>query len=104
MAVAELVPTVPVVERSVVGVGEQFVAAPDLGASSRYVAPRDFIWNDTDPVDLAGHGTHVAGSIGQLTNNGVGVAGVAFNVRWTSGENAGTTQRVDCSRIWVVVD
>ena len=48
---------------------------------SRYVAPRDFIWNDTDPVDLAGHGTHVAGTIGQLTNNGVGVAGVAFNVR-----------------------
>jgi serine protease len=58
-----------------------FGAAPELGASSRYVAPRDFIWNDTDPVDLAGHGTHVAGTIGQLTNNGVGVAGVAFNVR-----------------------
>jgi serine protease len=58
-----------------------FAAAPELGASSRYVAPRDFIWNDTDPVDLAGHGTHVAGTIGQLTNNGVGVAGVAFNVR-----------------------
>ena len=58
-----------------------FAAAPELGASSRFVAPRDFIWNDNDPVDLAGHGTHVAGTIGQLTNNGVGVAGVAFNVR-----------------------
>jgi serine protease len=58
-----------------------FAAAPELGAASRYVAPRDFIWNDNDPLDLAGHGTHVAGTIGQLTNNGVGVAGVAFNVR-----------------------
>ena len=28
-----------------------------------------------------GHGTHVSGTIGQLTNNGVGTAGVAYNVR-----------------------
>ena len=45
------------------------------------MAPRDFIWDDNDPVDLDGHGTHVSGTIGQLTNNGVGTAGVAFNVR-----------------------
>ena len=45
-----------------------------------FVAPRDFIWND-DPVDLDGHGTHVAGTIGQLTNNSIGVAGMAYNVR-----------------------
>ena len=57
-----------------------FAAAPDLGAD-RYVAPRDFIWDDNLPFDLAGHGTHVAGTIGQLTNNGMGVAGIAFNVR-----------------------
>jgi serine protease len=60
-----------------------FAAAPDLGASGspRFVAPRDFIWNDNLPVDLDGHGTHVAGTIGQLTNNNSGVAGVAYNVR-----------------------
>jgi serine protease len=58
-----------------------FAAAPDLAGPNRFVAPRDFIWNDTDPLDLDGHGTHVAGTIGQLTNNGVGVAGIAFNVR-----------------------
>jgi serine protease len=57
-----------------------FAAAPDLGAD-RYVAPYDFIWNDALPLDLAGHGTHVAGTIGQLTNNGMGVAGLAFNVK-----------------------
>jgi serine protease len=60
-----------------------FAAAPELGASGseRFVAPRDFIWNDDVPVDLDGHGTHVAGTIGQLTNNGTGVAGMAYNVR-----------------------
>ncbi len=58
-----------------------FAAAPDLGSGDRFVSPRDFIWNTTDPLDLDGHGTHVSGTIGQLTNNGVGVAGVAFNVR-----------------------
>jgi serine protease len=58
-----------------------FAAAPDLTSANRFVAPRDFIWNDTDPVDLLGHGTHVAGTIGQLTDNGSGGAGMAFNVR-----------------------
>ena len=58
-----------------------FAAAPDLGGSDRFVSPRDFIWNDTSPLDLDGHGTHVTGTIGQLTNNGIGGAGMAFNVR-----------------------
>ena len=58
-----------------------FAAAPDLAGPNRFVAPFDFTWNDVHPVDTLGHGTHVAGTIGQLTNNGVGVAGMAFNVR-----------------------
>jgi serine protease len=58
-----------------------FAAAPDLGDASRFVAPHDFIWDDDLPLDLDGHGTHVAGTIGQATNNGIGVAGMAFNVR-----------------------
>jgi serine protease len=58
-----------------------FAAAPELGDPSRFVAPRDFIWDDNEPVDLDGHGTHVAGTVGQLTNNSQGVAGMAFNVR-----------------------
>jgi serine protease len=58
-----------------------FAAAPDLSGPDRFVAPRDFIWETTTPLDLDGHGTHVAGTIGQLTNNGVGTAGMAFNVR-----------------------
>ena len=58
-----------------------FAAAPELGDPDRFVAPRDLIWDNTTPLDLDGHGTHVSGIIGQLTNNGVGVAGMAFNVR-----------------------
>jgi serine protease len=58
-----------------------FAIAPELGGADRFVAPRDFIWNDNNPLDLDGHGTHVAGTIGQLTNNAIGGAGVAYNVK-----------------------
>jgi serine protease len=57
-----------------------FAFAPELGGT-RFVTPRDFIWDDDEPFDFDGHGTHVAGTIGQLTNNNVGVAGMAYNVR-----------------------
>lgn len=58
-----------------------FAAAPDLGPSDRFVSPRDFIWGDTLPLDFEGHGTHVSGTLGQLTDNGLGAAGMAGNVR-----------------------
>ena len=63
-----------------------FVAATELAPSSRFVAPHDFIWDTNLPLDFDGHGTHVSGTIGQLTNNGKrsapgGTAGVAFNVK-----------------------
>jgi serine protease len=51
------------------------------GRSTRIVAPHDFIWNTNDPLDFDGHGTHVAGTVGQITNDGIGTAGVAFNVK-----------------------
>ncbi|HTE42091.1 MAG TPA: S8 family serine peptidase, partial [Steroidobacteraceae bacterium] len=37
--------------------------------------------DDSDPMDDRDHGTHVAGTIGAVGNNGVGVVGVAWNVR-----------------------
>ena len=67
--------------RSLGVVDVPFAAAPELAGPDRFVAPRDFIWDTTLPFDLDGHGTHVAGTIGQLTNNSTGVAGMAFNVR-----------------------
>ena len=58
-----------------------FASASDLVAPGRVVAPFDFVWMDEFPVDMSGHGSHVTGTLGQLTNNGSGVAGIAFNVR-----------------------
>ena len=36
---------------------------------------------DSDPMDDEGHGTHVAGILGAVGNNGVGTAGVAWSVQ-----------------------
>ncbi len=41
----------------------------------------DFTGKDADPMDVYGHGTHVSGTIGARPNDGVGVVGVAWNVR-----------------------
>jgi serine protease len=58
-----------------------YSAAPQLSAPDRFVAPHDFVNNTATPLDFDGHGTHVSGTIGQLTNDGIGTAGVAFNVK-----------------------
>lgn len=41
----------------------------------------DFFFNDPNPMDENGHGTHTAGTIGAVGNNSLGVAGVNWNVR-----------------------
>ncbi|WP_083759173.1 MULTISPECIES: S8 family serine peptidase [unclassified Synechococcus] len=53
---------------------------PDL-AQTQFVQGYDFVDDDEDPTDLNGHGTHVAGTIAQSTNNTLGVAGVAFKAK-----------------------
>jgi len=40
----------------------------------------DFVTDDNDPMDLEGHGTHIAGTIA-AENNGFGVIGVAPNAK-----------------------
>jgi serine protease len=59
-----------------------FVIAPDLIGTS-FVGGYDFVNNDFHPNDEGGdgfgHGTFVAGVIAQSTNNGLGVAGMAFS-------------------------
>ena len=52
----------------------------DLG-ESQFVKPYNFVEGNDHANDDHGHGTHVAGTIAQLTNNGVGVAGVAPAVK-----------------------
>jgi subtilisin family serine protease/subtilisin-like proprotein convertase family protein len=41
----------------------------------------DYVNNDGNPLDDNGHGTHTAGTIGAIGNNGIGVAGVNFDVQ-----------------------
>ncbi len=41
----------------------------------------DFAYYEGDPIDDNGHGSHVSGTIGAVSNNGVGVAGVCWNVK-----------------------
>lgn len=41
----------------------------------------DFIDDDNNPMDSNSHGTHVAGTIGAIGNNGLGMAGVCWKVQ-----------------------
>ena len=41
----------------------------------------DFRFDDGDPADQHGHGTHTAGTIGAVGNNALGVTGVNWNVK-----------------------
>lgn len=50
---------------------------PDLAANC--VSGYDFVNNDANPMDDNGHGTHCAGTIAAIGNNGVGIAGVTWN-------------------------
>jgi len=54
--------------------------APDL-ANTLFVQGYDCVNDDDHPNDEQGHGTHVTGTIAQSTNNGLGVAGMAFGCR-----------------------
>ena len=56
--------------------------SPDF-TTNRFTDPRDFNITPSSPtttvVDTDAHGSHVAGTIGENTNNGVSLAGIAFN-------------------------
>ena len=54
-----------------------YLRAGDLAQTS-FIPGYDFINNDAHANDDNAHGTHVAGTVAQSTNNGIGVAGVAY--------------------------
>jgi subtilisin family serine protease len=89
------------------------VAVVDTGVSvnedgfHKLVKGYDFVDNDDRPDDANGHGTHVAGTIAQASNNGKGVAGVApmasiMPIRVLDANGSGSNTSVANGIIWAV--
>src|SRR5262245_1344594 len=57
-----------------------FGANPDFSAN-RIVTSKDFVFWDGPVLDMEGHGTHVASTIGEDTNNALAEAGIAYKVK-----------------------
>ena len=59
---------------------KNFHVLPDLKGIT-FVDPYNFVDNNTHADDDHAHGSHVTGTIAQVTDNGIGVAGIARNVK-----------------------
>lgn len=69
--------TVAVIDTGVAYVAHKGYRPVEDLANIRFVKAYDFVSDTEIAFDDFGHGTHVAGTIAQATNNGVGVAGLA---------------------------
>lgn len=61
-----------------VAAGAVYAPGPDLSGTA-FAAGYDFVNTDAHPNDDNGHGTHIAGTVAQTTDNAKGEAGIAFN-------------------------
>jgi serine protease len=59
---------------------KRFRRSPDF-ARGDFARGYDFVDDDKFPNDENGHGTHVAGTIGERTDNGIGVTGLAYGAK-----------------------
>jgi serine protease len=57
---------------------DSFRKSPDL-IKGHFVAGYDFVSHDNYANDRNGHGTHVASTIAEATNNGIALTGLAYN-------------------------
>jgi serine protease len=62
------------------GFGSRFRRSPDFSAG-QFVKGYDFVAGNRMPLDRNGHGTHVAGTIAEKTNNGIGLTGLAYRAK-----------------------
>jgi serine protease len=60
--------------------GTDYRRSPDF-ASGQFAKGFDFVDSDRLPLDQNGHGTHVAGTIAEKTNNGIGLVGLAYRAK-----------------------
>jgi serine protease len=60
--------------------GGRFLRSPDF-AAGQFAKGYDFIDDDRLPLDENGHGTHVAGTIAEKTDNAVAVTGIAYRAK-----------------------
>ena len=61
--------------------GHRYRKDPDLSSTRHFVHPKDFVDEDELPLDIEGHGTHVASTIAEATDNGLGLTGIAYGVK-----------------------
>ncbi|HEY9857023.1 MAG TPA: S8 family serine peptidase [Stenomitos sp.] len=70
---------------------------PDL--KGQVIKGPDFGNNDNDPMDDQGHGSHVAGTIAAIGNNGTGVVGIAYKTKILAIKVLGSDGSGDTSNI-----
>lgn len=98
---------VAVIDTGVAGIdSSRGRACRDFG-TTRFVPGYDFVNNDSQPYDDHGHGTHVAGTIAESTNNAEGVAGLAFGasimpIKVLSASGSGTSADIAAAICWAV--
>jgi serine protease len=59
---------------------KRFLRSPDFTAD-QFVKGYDLVDDDRVPLDENGHGTHVAGTIAEKTDNGIALTGLAYGAR-----------------------
>jgi serine protease len=58
-----------------------FRRSPDFVGRHKFARGADFVGHDHLPLDENGHGTHVAGTIAESTDNRIGLTGLAYRAR-----------------------
>lgn len=84
--------------------GRRFRRNPDL-ARKRFLPGYDFVRKNRLPLDRNGHGTHIASTIAQTTNNRKGLTGIAYRakimpVRVMDSYGFGTTKNIVAGIRW----